>query len=80
VTGYNLEVMAQAERYNGFLLGLVLPHARGRRVLDFGAGSGTFARAGLAIYDRWLFPLSRLLDRALSPLAGKNLILQAHRP
>jgi SAM-dependent methyltransferase len=45
VTGYNLEVMAQAERYNRFLLGLVSPLARGaKRVLDFGAGSGTFAR------------------------------------
>ena len=40
---FNLEAMEQAERYNRFLLGLVLPLARGRRVLDFGAGSGTFA-------------------------------------
>jgi SAM-dependent methyltransferase len=45
VSGYNLEVMAQAERYNRFLLDLVLPLARGaKRMLDFGAGSGTFAR------------------------------------
>ena len=44
MSSYNLEAMEQAERYNRFLLGLVLPHARGRCVLDFGAGSGTFAR------------------------------------
>jgi SAM-dependent methyltransferase len=45
MSGYNLEVMAQAERYNRFLLDLVRPLARGaKRVLDFGAGSGTFAR------------------------------------
>ena len=45
MTAFNLEVMEQAERYNRFLLGLVLPLARGKRVLDFGAGSGTFAHA-----------------------------------
>jgi SAM-dependent methyltransferase len=37
----NLEVMEEAVRYNGFLLGLIEPRGR---VLDFGAGSGTFAR------------------------------------
>jgi SAM-dependent methyltransferase len=44
MSSYNLETMEQAERYNRFLLGLVLPQARGKRALDFGAGSGTFAR------------------------------------
>lgn len=38
----NLEVMEEAVRYNDFLLGLILPLASGR-VVDFGAGSGTFA-------------------------------------
>jgi hypothetical protein len=45
-----------------------------------GPGSGELDPRALRLYDRWLFPLSRLLDRALSPLAGKNLILLAHRP
>ena len=41
----NLEVMSEARNYNAFLLGLALRGARpGLRVLDFGAGSGTFAR------------------------------------
>ena len=45
----NLEVMEQAVRYNRFLLDLVRATVAGRRaVLDFGAGSGTFARALLA--------------------------------
>jgi SAM-dependent methyltransferase len=40
----NLEIMEAAVRYNGYLLGLITPLASGgRRVLDFGAGSGTFA-------------------------------------
>lgn len=41
----NLEVMAEAENYNAFLLDLVRRAApEGCRVLDFGAGSGTFAK------------------------------------
>jgi len=40
----NLEIMEAAVRYNGFLLGLITPLASGgKRVVDFGAGSGTFA-------------------------------------
>jgi SAM-dependent methyltransferase len=39
--GANLEVMEQAVRYNRFLLDLIQPRGR---VLDFGAGTGTFAR------------------------------------
>jgi SAM-dependent methyltransferase len=40
----NLEVMREAENYNRYLLGLVERHARGaKRMIDFGAGSGTFA-------------------------------------
>ncbi|HWG81150.1 MAG TPA: class I SAM-dependent methyltransferase [Stellaceae bacterium] len=40
----NLEVMAEAENYNRFLLSLVTRHLKpGMRVADFGAGTGTFA-------------------------------------
>lgn len=40
----NLEIMQEAVRYNRFLEDLVLLHASpGDRVLDFGAGIGTFA-------------------------------------
>jgi SAM-dependent methyltransferase len=40
----NLEVMREAENYNRFLQSLVERHAAGAtRVIDFGAGSGTFA-------------------------------------
>ena len=41
----NLEVMAEAVNYNAFLHAQVAAHARpGDRILDFGAGIGTFAR------------------------------------
>jgi len=41
----NLEVMADAINYNNFLVELVLKHAKaGDRILDFGAGIGTFSR------------------------------------
>ncbi len=40
----NLEVMREAENYNRYLLSLVTQHAASaKRVVDFGAGSGTFA-------------------------------------
>lgn len=51
----NLEVMEQAVRYNRFLLDLVWSVARDAdSLVDFGAGSGTFAR--------------RLLERGRAPL------------
>lgn len=40
----NLEAMKFARNYNDFLVGLVARHASGERVLDFGAGAGTFAK------------------------------------
>ena len=40
----NLEAMRAAVRYNAFLADLIARHARpGERLLDFGAGLGTFA-------------------------------------
>jgi SAM-dependent methyltransferase len=40
----NLEVMAEAENYNRYLLSLITERLRPNdRVLDFGAGAGTFA-------------------------------------
>ncbi|OLA93805.1 MAG: hypothetical protein BHW64_06020 [Candidatus Melainabacteria bacterium LEY3_CP_29_8] len=50
-TSYNgkdaLEIMAEALNYNRFLFGLIknaLNNKKENKVLDFGAGSGTFAR------------------------------------
>ena len=39
----NLEAMKKATRYNDFLINLIRKYAVGRRVLDHGAGAGTFA-------------------------------------
>lgn len=39
----NLEAMTHAKNYNDYLLQLICDHAAGERVLDFGAGGGTFA-------------------------------------
>ncbi len=42
----NLEVMAEAVRYNSFLLSLIREHAGAKaRIVDIGAGIGTFALA-----------------------------------
>src|SRR5262245_59434681 len=45
----NLEIMAQAENYQRYLVQAVTrglaPASRPQRILDFGAGSGTMARA-----------------------------------
>ena len=41
----NLEAMEHAKNYNRFLLKLIRRNLRGSRVVDFGAGSGTFASA-----------------------------------
>ena len=40
----NLEAMKRATRYNDFLVGLIRSSGAGHRVLDHGAGAGTFAR------------------------------------
>ena len=42
-----------------------------------GDASGALDPRAVRTYDRWLFPLSRLLDRALGGLVGKNLLVVA---
>jgi SAM-dependent methyltransferase len=34
----------------------------------------------LKIFDKWIFPVSRILDRVMSHVAGKNVLVRAHRP
>lgn len=45
-----------------------------------GNPSGELGRGTVRFYDRWLFPVSRALDRWLATLVGKNLVLRARRP
>lgn len=52
----------------GFLAGLLY------KILG---GSGKLSLAQVRFYDRWIFPPSRLLDKLLSRLIGKNLIVVA---
>jgi SAM-dependent methyltransferase len=60
----NLEILTEARRYNAFLAALVARHARGAgRILDFGAGIGTFASALAAAGQR---PLCLEPDAALA--------------
>lgn len=56
----------------GFLAALVFRVA--------GPASGALDARAVRFYDRWLFPLSRVLDFVLAPAVGKNLVLRAHRP
>lgn len=42
-----------------------------------GNRSGVIGGASVRLYDRWVFPLSRALDRILGPVAGKNLLVTA---
>lgn len=72
----NLEVMAEAVNYNRYLLDLVMSAASpGCRVIDFGAGAGTFARPVSAAG----FPVTCVEpdDRLRSMLAGDGLAVAA---
>lgn len=42
-----------------------------------GSDSGEISPRSISIYDRYIFPLSRILDKVLSRLMGKNLLLVA---
>jgi predicted SAM-dependent methyltransferase len=46
----------------------------------FGNDSGTINRGALIVYDRYIFPLSRLADFVCSKVFGKNVYLIARRP
>lgn len=45
----------------------------------FGNREGNVNQRGLILFDRYIFPVSLLLDRALSRLFGKNVLVGAHR-
>ena len=55
----------------GFLAALAYRVAR---------GDGTLSPASVAAYDRFVFPVSRVLDTVLHPFFGKNLWLVARAP
>ena len=40
-------------------------------------GSGQVNVRMLKIYDQWVFPISRLLDKVTGPLIGKNVLVRA---
>jgi hypothetical protein len=46
----------------------------------FGNDSGAINRGALLVYDRRVFPLSRLADRLCRRAFGKNVCLVARRP
>lgn len=46
----------------------------------FGNDRGTINRRALMVYDKYIFPLSRLADRVLNRVFGKNVFLIARRP
>ena len=45
-----------------------------------GDKSGIIDARSVRAYDRFLFPLSRMLDYVAGPFFGKNLIIVAHKP
>lgn len=55
----------------GFLASLIFKH--------IGSDDGTINRSALLAYDRYVFPLSRLLDRITDRCFGKNLLAIARR-
>jgi SAM-dependent methyltransferase len=46
----------------------------------FARGTGELTPASVGLYDRWIFPLSRQLDRLCSGWFGKNLLAVARVP
>jgi hypothetical protein len=66
--GYSVEKARYADSL-GFVAALVY------RVL--GSDDGSINRRALAFYDRWVFPVSVLLDRVVGRWFGKNVIVLA---
>lgn len=56
----------------GFIAGLAYRY--------FGNRDGGLGVAAVRLYDRFVFPLSRVLDRVVGRLLGKNLLVRAARP
>jgi 2-polyprenyl-3-methyl-5-hydroxy-6-metoxy-1,4-benzoquinol methylase len=66
----NLEMMKEAVNYNRFLTALVTREARsGERLLDFGAGVGTFAQA-LAAHGHWV--------ECVEPDSAQRSLIESH--
>ena len=82
---YNRAALTQAAARAGFIVedsryADSLGFAASMALKLAGSQSGVLNARAVRLYDRWVFPLSRLLDRAMSPVLGKNLILKARRP
>jgi SAM-dependent methyltransferase len=45
----------------------------------FGNANGDLSVSAVKFYDRYLFPISRLLDKITHPVIGKNLIVEIRR-
>jgi SAM-dependent methyltransferase len=45
-----------------------------------GNKEGRVSPLAVKIFDRWIFPLSVILDHAMSHVVGKNILVIAHRP
>jgi len=45
-----------------------------------GNKEGRVSPLALKIFDKWIFPLSVTLDHVMSHVAGKNVLVHAHRP
>ena len=69
--GFQVDTVAYADVV-GYFASLVYKCLPGR--------DGTITPGSVALYDRWIFPLSRGLDRVASPWLGKNVYTVAHKP
>ncbi len=82
---YRLKPLQQKIRAAGFSVrraayadSLGFGAALAYRVID--PGDGRVNSAGLKLYDRYVFPLSRRLDRLLGRWFGKNVLVLAEKP